>query len=482
MKYFFETYGCQMNVSESHSMEQLLLKGSWQEAQTADDADLIIINTCSVRITAENRVLGRLAHYSALKKQKHFIVLLIGCMAERLYEDIQKTHPLIDYVVGMFERHLLPQIFDEIQAKLILKKNETSVSFEEVDACSRNLTNKPSKCKVSSSPIQDGREWKEHSAYTFAPFSYHEGAFQSYVPIMNGCNNFCTYCIVPYVRGREVSRSPDDILNEIALLSGKGVKEITLLGQNVNSYRGLTKDGKTIDFPTLLYLIDDVASKTESIKWIRFISSHPKDMSVSLIDAIANLKRMCKAIHLPCQHGSNEILKRMNRRYTVEHYLSKVELLRKKIPNVAITSDILIGFPGETDEDVELTLRLMREVKFDNAFMYHYNPREGTPAYALPNRIDEKVKIDRLQRIIDLQLEITKEKMLAKVGSDAMLLVESSSRNNKDELFGHTEHAEMAVIESGEQRSLIGNFAHVKINELKGKTFRCSLIVPPYSK
>lgn len=477
-------------------MEQLLSKAGWQDAERAEDADLIIINTCSVRITAENRVLGRLSHYSALKKQKHFIVLLIGCMAERLYDDIQKTHPLIDYVVGMFSRHLLPQIFDEIEARLMSRKSGATsdvgeklplgsiASTSEVGDNSLSISistaepSSASKLPSSETSRLDGREWKGSTGYTFAPFSYHEGAFQSFVPIMNGCNNFCTYCIVPYVRGREVSRSVQDILNEILLLGKKGVKEITLLGQNVNSYRGKKQDGTTIDFPSLLYLIDEVASQQDSIKWIRFISSHPKDMSLSLIDAIANLNRMCKAIHLPCQHGSNDILRRMNRRYTVEHYLEKIGLLRKKMPNVAITSDILIGFPGETEDDVEMTLELMREVKFDNAFMYHYNPREGTPAYTLPARIDEKVKIERLQRIIDLQLEITRGKMLAKLGSEAVLLVESSSRNNKAELFGHTEAGEMAVIEGDELASpeLIGNFVRVKLNELKGKTFRCSLI------
>jgi len=452
-------------------MEQLLLQSGWQEADCAENAHLIIINTCSVRITAENRVLGRLGYYSALKKRKNFIVLLIGCMAERLYDDIQKTHPLIDYVVGMFERHLLPQIFREIEVRLTAKDVVGNVAY--LAQC-----NKASFTHEYTSCAKDVSGTHSEACYTFAQLSYHEGAFQSFVPIMNGCNNFCTYCIVPYVRGREISRSPQDILEEISLLGERGVKEVTLLGQNVNSYRGKGKDGKTIDFPTLLYMIDEVARVQDSIKWIRFISSHPKDMSTSLIEAVANIGRLCKAIHLPCQHGSDDILKRMNRHYTAEHYLSKIAFLRKKIQNVAITSDILIGFPGETEEDVEMTLKLMREVRFDNAFMYHYNPREGTPAYDLPCRIEEKVKIERLQRVIDLQLEITREKMLAKLGSEALLLVESASRNNKSELFGHTEAGEMAVIEAGESslQTLIGTFARVRLNELKGKTFRCSLV------
>ena len=366
-----------MNEAESYSMEQLLLKQGWKESESADKADLIIINTCSVRITAENRVLGRLGFYSALKKKKRFFVLLIGCMAERLYEDIQKTYPLIDYVVGMFERHLLPLIFEEIEKRLEEK------DFKGEEKLLSNVEEKPK------------------SGYFFAPFSYHEGAFQSFVPIMNGCNNFCTYCIVPYVRGREMSRPVQDILDEVGHLSLRGVKEITLLGQNVNSYRGETKDGKVIDFPTLLYLIDKEASKADQIKWIRFVSSHPKDMSNELIDAVAHLDRLCKAVHLPVQHGSDVVLERMNRRYTASHYISKIEYLRKKIPEVSLTADILMGFPGETEEDVKLTLELMKKIEFDSAFMYHYNPREGTVAYDFPDRIEEKVKLERLQRVID---------------------------------------------------------------------------------
>ena len=438
-----------MNEAESHSMEQLLLKQGWKEAGSAETSDLIIINTCSVRITAENRVLGRLGFYSALKKKKCFFVLLIGCMAERLYEDIQKTYPLIDYVVGMFERHLLPQIFKEIEKRIGEK------DFKGEEKLLSNVEEKPK------------------SGYFFAPFSYHEGAFQSFVPIMNGCNNFCTYCIVPYVRGRETSRSVQDILDEVYKLSLKGVKEITLLGQNVNSYRGATKDGKVVDFPTLLYLIDKEASKTDQIKWIRFVSSHPKDMSNELIDAVAHLDRLCKAVHLPVQHGSDVVLERMNRRYTASHYISKIEYLREKIPEVSLTADILMGFPGETEEDVKLTLELMKKVEFDSAFMYHYNPREGTVAYNFPDRIEEEVKLERLQRVIDLQLAITRKKMLSKVGKEAIILLESVSRNNSNELFGHTEANEMAVVEGLSDVSLIGQFVKVKIKELKGKTFRC---------
>ena len=473
LTYFFETYGCQMNESESFSMEQLLLQRCWKASSIADDASLIIINTCSVRITAENRVLGRLGYYSALKKKSKFFVLLIGCMAERLYDDIKKTHPLIDYVVGMFERHLLPKIFEEIEIRINEKDFRGEVKFVD-EIRSQEIAIKAGQ-EDCDDHLNDMSFYltkdSEHPPYYFAPFSYHEGSFQSFVPIMNGCNNFCTYCIVPYVRGREMSRPVQDILDEVSQLSLRGVKEITLLGQNVNSYRGATKDGKVIDFPTLLYLIDKEASKADQIKWIRFVSSHPKDMSNELIDTVAHLDRLCKAVHLPVQHGSDEVLKRMNRRYTASHYISKIEYLRKKIPEVSLTADILMGFPGETEEDVKLTLELMKKIEFDSAFMYHYNPREGTVAYNFPDRIEEKVKLERLQRVIDLQLAITSKKMLSKVGKEAIILLESVSRNNSNELFGHTEANEMAVVEGLSNVSLIGQF--VKVKELKGKTFRC---------
>ena len=456
MKYFFETYGCQMNEAESFSMEQLLLKMGWQEADRAEHANLIIINTCSVRITAENRVLGRLGYYSALKKQRYFFVLLIGCMAERLYDDIQKKYPLIDYVVGMFERHLLPKIFLEIET-LLKERIEEKDFREEIKFLRQNDCVK-----------------KGDNNYYFAPFSYHEGAMQSFVPIMNGCNNFCSYCIVPYVRGRECSRPVEDILKEIDMLSAKDVKEITLLGQNVNSYKEVLQNGSVVDFPSLLHLIDQRVAKKNSIKWIRFISSHPKDMSTSLIDIISSVPRICKAVHLPIQHGSNKILKRMNRGYTVEDYLKKIEYLRQKVPNVALTADILMGFPGEDEEDVALTLHIMREIEFDNAFMYYYNPREGTKAYYFEDQIDEKIKIERLQRVIELQLEITHKKMTQKVGKKVTVLLESTSKNDVSELFGHTEANEMAVVEGALPTTLIGEFISVRIKELKGKTFRCT--------
>lgn len=441
-----------MNQAESASMEQLLQERGWTASEDAENCDLLIINTCSIRITAENRVMGRLGHFSGLKKKRRFFILLIGCMAERLYGQIQEDYPLIDYVVGMFERDLLPKIFDEIK----LRVNDDSYMSE--------FTGK----SIDEKPV---------SGYYFAPISQGINAFQSYVPIMNGCNNFCTFCIVPYVRGREMSRPLSEILAEIDNLSERGVREITLLGQNVNSYKGLALDGKTrVDFPDLLRLIAKRAEQKDSIRWIRFMSSHPKDMSDRLIEVIATEPRVCKLVHLPVQHGSNRILKRMNRVYTIEHYKGRIKKLKETVPNLALSTDILIGFPGETEEDVELTLDLMKEIEFNSAFMYHYNPREGTKAFNFPDRIDEKIKIERLQRIIDLQLKTTAKKMKERIGQKLYLLVESHSRNNPNELFGHTEFGEMAVIEGKVPKELIGNFALVEIKELKGKTFRAKYL------
>lgn len=451
LTYFFETYGCQMNQAESASMEQLLINSGWSEATDAEHCDLLIINTCSVRITAENRVLGRLGHFSGLKKKRKFFVLLIGCMAERLYDEIQKEFPLIDYVVGMFERHLLPKIFSEIQLRI---KDNNYIS------------------EFTSKTIEE----KPVSGYHFAEISHTKNSFQSYIPIMNGCNNFCTYCIVPYLRGREVSRPVNEILNEIRELSELGVREITLLGQNVNSYHGINDDDSKVDFPELLKLIAKKADEKDSIKWIRFMSSHPKDMSDKLIEVIATEPRVCKLVHLPVQHGSDKILKRMNRVYTVEHYKNRIKRLKESVPNLALSTDILIGFPDETEEDVQLTLDLMHEIEFDAAFMYHYNPREGTRAYNFPNRIADEIKKERLARIIELQLKTTAKKMQQRVGQKLYVLVESHSRNDASELFGHTEFGEMVVIEGNPPENLIGNFAYVKLNEVKGKTFRATFL------
>ncbi|MCR4952624.1 MAG: tRNA (N6-isopentenyl adenosine(37)-C2)-methylthiotransferase MiaB [Treponema sp.] len=480
MTYFFETYGCQMNIAESAAIEQLLIARGWTKSDCAEFADLVIINTCSVRATAENRIFGRLGWYTGLKAlrncepgaktrslekvvdfvkngPKPFTLVVTGCMAERLLKTLQKDWPCVDYVVGTYAKQHFGQILEAVENH------------------------------------EKAGELRDDEKYEFAALSYEKDSFSAFVPIMHGCNNFCTYCIVPYVRGREISRPVSEILKEIDVLTSYGVREITLLGQNVNSYKdesgcglasgaecssgagGAGTSSGVVNFAFLLQTIADHLEKTNSsIEWVRFMSSHPKDLSDQVIDVIAKNKRICHHIHLPVQHGSSAVLKRMNRVYTREHYLDLISRVKKAIPDVSLTTDLMLGFPGETEEDVELTLDLMKQVCYEDAFMYYYNPREGTPAVKMPDQIPDEVKKARLQRVIDLQLEITASQMKKRVGQEVKVLVQNVSRDNPDELLGKTEQDEHVAFKA--QKSLIGTFCRVKIEELSGNTFRGRLL------
>ena len=372
-------------------------------------------------------------------------------MAERLLKTLQKDWHCVDYVVGTYAKQHFGQILEAVENH------------------------------------EKAGELRDDEKYEFAALSYEQGSFSAFVPIMHGCNNFCTYCIVPYVRGRELSRPVDEIIKEIDVLSSYGVREITLLGQNVNSYNdvsglqnadagtvaGTEKSG--VNFAALLKKIADHLEETKSsIEWVRFMSSHPKDLSDEVINVIAKNPRICHHIHLPVQHGSSAVLKRMNRVYTREHYLELIERVKKAIPDVSLTTDLMLGFPGETEEDVELTLDLMKKIRYEDAFMYYYNPREGTPAVKMPDQIPDEVKKARLQRVIDLQLEITAEEMKKRVGQEVKVLVQNVSRDNPDELLGKTEQDEHVAFKA--HKSLIGTFCRVKIETLSGNTFRGSLV------
>lgn len=443
MTFFVETYGCQMNHAESASVAALLESRGWTASTDSDTADLVIINTCSVRITAETRAVGRIAYYAAIKKKRPLVLVVMGCMAERIHDTLRKKYPAVDYVVGMYERDIFSDLFSAL---------ESGIPYVPVDE-------------------------KPAAAYHFAASSLEKGAFQSFVPIMNGCNNFCTYCIVPYVRGREVSRDLSEILAELDLLADRGVREITLLGQNVNSYRYPDPDtGNVLDFPALLERVCRKIEERGVIQWVRFTSSHPKDFSDELIEVIAREKAVCNMIHLPVQNGSNRMLKAMNRKYTREEYLALVGRIRSRIPGATLSTDILVGFPGETEEDLEDTLSLMQIVSYDAAFMYHYNPREGTAAFDLPNRIPDDLKKERLARVIELQHRMSRERMRARVGTGAVVLVESVSRNNPDELFGHTELGDMVVFSGKQDLSLVGHFVSCQLTGLRGRTFRAKIL------
>lgn len=441
MKYFIETYGCQMNKAESAALETLMREHGWSQAEDDGEADLVLINTCSVRATAETRALGRLDHFAARKRdlaaagRKPFALIVTGCMAERLKRSIRERQPAIDYVVGTFQKQAFGLILDAI-------------------AAGRRLED------VEESP-----------AFVFANSYYEPGSFRSFLPIMHGCNNFCTYCIVPYLRGREISRKPQDILSELDALEDSGVREVTLLGQNVNSYRWKAEGGD-LDFPGLLRLIARHLRERGrgGIHWIRFLSSHPKDLSDEAMAVMAEEPLYCRHIHLCVQSGSDVVLKAMNRRYDRAYYLALVDRLKARLPGLSLSTDILVGFPGETEADVEDTLDLMRRVEFSYSFMYHYNPREGTPAATMDGRIPDKVKKARLARVIELQKETTRRLMEARVGAIDEVLIEDVSKRKKSEVLGRTQRDEMVVFPA--QAARVGSFARVRLLSLSGNTFK----------
>jgi tRNA-2-methylthio-N6-dimethylallyladenosine synthase len=438
--FFFETYGCQMNTAESAAMTEILRERGWSAAEKGEDADLVLLNTCSVRETAEKRVLGRIAQYTALKKKREarsFTLVVAGCMAQRIGEKLREEYRAVDYVMGTGARSVFPQILEAAEKR----------------------------GPGQEAPLDPA---SAEPAFAFSPFHLEKGQFRSFVPIMHGCNNYCSYCIVPYVRGREISRSPSSILEEIRLLSERGVREICLLGQNVNTYRWEEGQG-VLDFPGLLELVAGAVEKT-AVRWVRFLSANPKDFSSRAVRVMADNPVFCRHLHLCVQHGSDAVLKAMNRKYTRESYLALVKEIREAMPGISLSTDILVGFPGETEEDVQLTLDLMEEVKFLYAYMYHYNPREGTDAFALPNRIDDAVKRERLGRVIALQKKHTKELLKSRIGKQEMVLIEGISRKNADELITRTERDEMVAVPG--EASLIGSFARVTLSSLRGNTFR----------
>lgn len=432
MRYFIETYGCQMNKAESAALENQFSDRAWVKASESTDADLVIINTCSVRITAETRAWGRIAHYVALKRQRQFTLVVTGCMAERLKDSMMEKAPAIDYVLGTFQKAAFGLVLDAVEAGRRLEAVEETAQF------------------------------------VFAPSHREAGSYSTFVPIMHGCDNFCSYCIVPYVRGREISRSPVAINDEIAALAEAGIREITLLGQNVNSYKWMGEGGP-LDFAGLLRLVAPLAEHA-GIGRIRFVSSHPKDLSSATIDTIAANDIFARHIHLCVQHGSDRVLSAMNRKYTRSDYLALVESIRSRIPGVTISTDILVGFPGETEEDLEETLSLMREVKFAYAFMYHYNPREGTPAATMPGTVPDKVKKERLARVMILQKEISGSIMRGMVGNEIDVLVENVSKRKTDEVFARTDADMMVVFPASSSK--IGSFTRVRLEAVRGHTFK----------
>lgn len=427
-KYYIETYGCQMNVAESNAMETMLKGRGWVEASSPEDADLAIINTCSVRKSAENRIWGRLGAYTHIKAQKakdneSMTLVLTGCMAERLHDSVKNDAPQIDFVIGNNDKLKLLDIVGDKE----------------------------------STP-------QESEKYIFTKAYHKDGEFSSYVPIMNGCNNFCSYCIVPYVRGREVSRPVDEILEEVRRLDEEGVREITLLGQNVNSY-----DYEGCHFPQLLEMI---CRQCSNIQWIRFESPHPKDFSDELIEVIAREPKVAKHLHVPMQSGNTRILGLMNRRYTREKYLALIDKIKQLVPNVTFALDIMVGFPGETEEEFLDTMSAVEAVGCIEAYMYYWNPREGTRACSMEGQLSDKEKQQRLQRLIDWQLANTAKIKATRAHGVQKVLVTQVSRDDKSKMLGRNEHGEMVAFSTLEGSSVKpGDMVYVDFKLLNGNTY-----------
>ncbi len=432
MKVYIETYGCQMNVADSELVTSILLDNSFSSAESIDDADVIIFNTCSVRQHAEDRVMGRINNEMSRKRTKKDLKIgVIGCMAQRLGDKLHSMNKSIDFVVGVDQYKKLPQIIKSLYHDKTFS-DDTSVNNDEV----------------------------YHQLYPI-----HQGKYNAFVTIMRGCNNFCSYCIVPYTRGRERSRPVEDIILEIEDVVNKGFKDVTLLGQNVNSY-----NYDNVTFASLLYKVNQI----KGLKRLRFVTSHPKDLTDDVIEAMTSSDKICEHLHLAMQSGDNDVLKRMNRGYTAEHYLGIVNKLRKAMPEIAITTDIIAGFPGETEEQFQHTYDLMKKIEFDYAFTFKYSPRTGTKAAMFEDQIPEDIRLKRLQKLIKLQEGITLKKYQDQIGKIKEIYVEKVSKKSDAEISGKSRDFKITVFPGS--KDLIGSFVKVKIVDATGWTLKGEMV------
>lgn len=425
-----------MNVHESEKIAGQLRDLGYEEAQIAEDADVIVFNTCCVRENAEQHAFGNIGMYKKLKKEKKDLVIAVcGCMTQQgeFAKKLSATFPFVDVIIGTYNIDEFGKI---LQKTVDTKKRVVEILDKNGDIC-EEIT------------------------------PYRSSYPNAWVNIAYGCNNFCTYCIVPYVRGRERSRLPENVVDEVKNLVNEGYKEITLLGQNVNSYGHDLKNG--VSFSSLLDEIGKIDGKFR----LRFMSNHPKDLTEDVIEAIKRNPHACHAIHLPVQSGSNRILSLMNRRYSVEKYLSQIESIRKIIPDCAITTDIIVGFPTETEEDFIDTVKLVETVKFDGAFTFVYSKREGTKAAIMDGQVDPEIQKDRIMRLIDVQNELNRKESLTYVGKTVEILVEDFDEK-KNSYMGRDERGKMAYFSCDE--NVIGKFVNVKITSAGGMSLMGEII------
>ena len=434
-KFHIRTFGCQMNVHDSEKIAGIFSSFGYEQAEDMKNVDVIILNTCSIRQKAEQKFFSELGRLKDFKDKNPSLKITVGgCIAQQKGNALFERFPYVDFIFG-------PQNIDNLSKWI----NENT---------------------PPSPPLAKGGKGGFSVAIKDNP-EYHlktiplkrVGQVRAWVAIMHGCDNFCSYCVVPYTRGRERSRPSSDIINEIKTIASQEFKEITLLGQNVNSYgKGLLE---STSFPELLKAIHDI----QGIDRIRFVTSHPKDLSEELIKIMRDLPKVCEHIHLPIQTGSDKILSLMNRNYTYSKYKEKVEMLRRAIPDIAITTDIIVGFPGETDEDFQCTINILKEIEFDGIFAFKYSKRPDTAAINMPSHVDEKTKSERLSSVLDLQTEITYRKNKMLEGKTLEVLVEGLSETDKDKLSGRTRSNKIVNFYSNQK--YIGNFVMVKILEAK---------------
>jgi len=434
---YIKTYGCQMNEYDSEVMAGLLKEEGYHLIDNPEGADIILLNSCYVREKVKHKVYSRLGELGKLKgKNPHLILGLCGCLVQREPEEIIQRMPFLDFLLGPFSFHKLPEVINNVR-----ENHKMIVDVEK-----------------SNNGLPEGLP------------KLRKRKFSAFVPVIRGCNNFCSYCNVPYVRGREKSRAPEDILREVEELSSCGYKEVTLLGQNVNSYGKDLKE--RIDFADLLSIINQI----EGIKRIRFTTSHPGDLSSKLIRNMGNLEKVCEHLHLPLQAGSDKILGWMGRGYTRSTYRDLVNEVHRVVPDISLTTDIIVGFPGEEERDFQDTLDLVKEVRFDGAFTFVYSRLKGTKAAKLEHQIPEEVKKERLRRLIEVQQKITRENNKTLVGKELIVLVEGLSKKDERELQGRTRRNKIVVFKG--ERNLTGKFIRVNITEagcwaLRGDMVSC---------
>ena len=428
-RFYIETYGCEMNKSDSIDIDLAFEHRGYKPAEKPEDADVVVINTCAVRHNAEERIQGRIGYYKSLKKRinKKQTLVVTGCMAQEWGKSLIEKYDNIDIVTGTYHTLDIPD--------LVLKYQYSREKLVKIDK----------------------------DSYEFSGFKGERAlGFSAWVNIIKGCSNFCSYCIVPYLRGPEQSKPHEEVIDEVTRLVNNGVVEITLLGQNVNAYG---KDNGDISFIELL----EKLNKIEGLKWIRFLTSHPKDFDVEDIRRIASLDKVCKQFHLPMQSGSDRILSMMNRRYTIKDYLRLIDAIKKYNEKYSITTDILVGFPDETEEDFQHTLDIVKKVEFDDAFMYRYSDRPLTKASKMGNKVDKEIAKKRLEELIDIQRKISYKKNKMEIGDTIEALIYRKSKKNKDEYLCKTATGKMVVVETKKPE---GSFIEILISGISGNTLR----------